>query len=169
MVGRLFAAILMWTAGLLVADSGHVAQAMPCIAIAGNPAIRSANQEFFVMEATHVVICDTSTAVIHVVGELTRDGVVAGSNSTTCVRRNSCGTETTATHTRHNHLHLWHGWTEGWHKHHAGDVKRKVDRRRSPDCTETNLIQVGRIAGVDGVIRAGSLSVDACQDVPQFR
>lgn len=115
------------------------AHAMPCGAAAGNPTIDTVAFDFFIMESTHVIACDTSTAIIHVIGELTRDGAVVATSTADCVNRASCSSVTFNTHARHQHQHLWHGWTSGWHKHSSNDERRNVQRKRSPQCTTTNF------------------------------
>jgi hypothetical protein len=131
---------LIFLVGTTLVASPEVALGMPCVGTASNPDLIQVNQEFFTMESFHSIVCDASTAIIHVIGEMTRDGVLVAAGSADCVQRSSCGpVRLTHTHARHQHQHLWHGWTSGWHKHHSGDSKRWIVKKRSNQCTETNL------------------------------
>ncbi len=139
------------------------AYAMPCGAAAGNPTIDTVAFDFFIMESTHIIACDASTALIHVIGELTRDEVVVATSTADCINKSSCSSVTLGTHTRHQHAHLWHGYTSGWHKHSGDNKKRNVQRVRSPDCTPTTLFRLGTGPGGSScrelVLKAGGENI----------
>lgn len=119
--------------------------ANPCVAVAEDPIVVFRNMEFFEISSEHAIACDGTTAIIHAVGELTADLVVQDRSVLDCIQVSVCGFFFTLTthQARHPHgQHLWHGWTEGWHKHRSGDRKRNVARKRSPNCTPAGLREI---------------------------
>ncbi|HXF72610.1 MAG TPA: hypothetical protein VNO79_08400 [Actinomycetota bacterium] len=116
------------------------AVAMACYAIASNPEVIQVQPDFFVVDALHYIGCERSTRHIHVLGELSRDGTVVDTGTADCIYVAVCGPAYTQSfHARHNHLHLWHAWTSGYHRHSDDDRRRKVAKVRSEICLETRL------------------------------
>lgn len=113
---------------------------MRCYAFTSNPEVIQVQPDFFVVDALHYIGCERSTRHIHVLGELTRDGVIVDTGTADCIYTATCGPAYTQSfHARHNHLHLWHGWTSGYHRHSDDDRRRKVAKVRSEICLETRL------------------------------